>query len=251
MHANAAQFRFYEELNDFLPPATRKQPFEYHFNGRPSIKDAIEAIGVPHPEVDLIVVNGRSVDFDYHLSPGDRVAVYPVFESIDIEPVTRLRARPLRRPAFVLDGHLGKLARLLRMLGFDALWRVDYSDRVLVDVAREGKRTILTHNRELLKRKTVTHGYWVRSTDPDQQIEEVVARLDLAEAISPFSRCMLCNAPIKPANKKDVLDQVPARTAAAIDEYCRCTDCGKVYWKGSHYDKMSERVQKLCASRGR
>ncbi|MCK4302878.1 MAG: hypothetical protein KAY24_01415 [Candidatus Eisenbacteria sp.] len=123
MHPHAAEVRFYEELNDFLPPSRRKRAFSYLFSGNPSIKDAVEAIGVPHTEVDLILVNGSSVGFGYHLRPGDRVSVYPVFESLDISPVVRLRARPLRRTAFVLDGHLGKLARLLRMFGFDTLYR--------------------------------------------------------------------------------------------------------------------------------
>src|SRR5205823_11484961 len=129
---SVAQFRFDEELNDFLAPALRKREFDYSFRGTPAVKDAIEAIGVPHTEVDLVLVDGESVDFTRRLTGGERVAVYPVFERLDIAPVTRLRARPLRRTRFVLDVHLGKLARNLRLLGFDALYRTDYDDATII-----------------------------------------------------------------------------------------------------------------------
>src|SRR3989338_9144205 len=113
-----AHFRFYEELNDFLPPERRKTTFTREFRNRASVKDMIEALGVPHTEVDLILVNGASVDFSYLVQDGDRISVYPMFESFDIRPLVHLRPRPLREPKFVLDTHLGKLAVYLRLLGF-------------------------------------------------------------------------------------------------------------------------------------
>ena len=119
---NRAHFRFYEELNEFLPHHKRKTEFVYHFHGAPSVKDAVEAIGVPHVEVDIILVNGISVSFSRKLSDGDRISVYPVFESFDVSAVTHLRARPLREPRFILDVHLGRLAKYLRLCGFDTLF---------------------------------------------------------------------------------------------------------------------------------
>ena len=130
-----ALFRFYEELNDFLPAERRKVAFVHEFVGTPSVKDTIEAIGVPHTEIDLILVDGRSVGFGHRLAGGERVAVYPMFEGLDIAPVQRPRPRPLREPRFVLDVHLGTLARYLRLLGFDAIWRNDLDDQAIIDMA--------------------------------------------------------------------------------------------------------------------
>src|SRR5262249_52305094 len=135
MSMQVASFRLYAELNDFLPPAQRQIPFVYCFNGMPTIKEAIEAVGVPHTEVDLILVNGVSVAFDYRLRDGDSVAVYPVFESFDIAPLLRLRPQPLRETKFILDVHLGKLAKYLRLLGFDTLYRNDYQDPDIIAIA--------------------------------------------------------------------------------------------------------------------
>ena len=132
---NRAEFRFYEELSDLLPPERQKQSFVYAFSGKPSVKHAIETIGVPHTEVDVVLVNGSSVGFDCSLNDGDRVAVYPTFECFDISSVTCLRPQPLRRTRFVLDVHLGKLARHLRMLGFDSLYRNDYDDDQIIRIS--------------------------------------------------------------------------------------------------------------------
>ena len=185
MSYNLAQFRFYEELNDFLAPDKKKRDFSYPFNGRPSIKDAIEAIGVPHTEVELILANGRSVGFDYPLKHGDRVSVYPVFESLDISPVVRVREKPLREPSFILDVHLGRLAKLLRMLGFDTRYRNDYRDIEIVDISIKERRIILTRDRGILKNRSVTHGYCLRSTEPIAQAREVLQRFDLFSQVTP------------------------------------------------------------------
>ena len=159
-------FRFYEELNDFLPPDRRKIAFDYTFNGTPSVKDCIEAIGVPHPEVDLIIVDDVSVGFDHLLNGGERVAVYPMFERVDITPLTKLRPNPLREPRFVLDVHLGKLARYLRLLGFDTIYDRDYVDATIAAISRRERRVLLTRDKGLLKRKEVTRGYWLRNIQP-------------------------------------------------------------------------------------
>ncbi len=199
-----AEFRFYEELNDFLPLAKRKRALRYEFRGHPGIKDPIEAFGVPHTEVDLIVVNGESVGFDYPLQSGDRVAVYPVFESFDISPLVKLRDRPLRQTAFVVDVNLGKLARRLRMLGLDVLYHNRYRDDEIAAIAASEHRIVLTRDRRLLFIKRITHGYWVRAVNPDEQVREVLTRFDLHRQVKPFRRCIDCNGLLRPVAKADV-----------------------------------------------
>jgi len=240
-----AHFRFYAELNDFLPRNQRQKTFPYPFTGKPSIKDAIEGIGIPHPEVDLVVVNGESVAFGYHLCDGDRVSVYPVFESFDISPVVHLRPEPLRETRFVLDGHLGKLARSLRMLGFDSLYRRDFEDTEIVQISAGEKRVILTRDVELLKANAVTHGYWVRSTSPNDQVHEVIDRFDLSDQVEPFRRCMVCNDVIVSVEKDAVLGELPENVRKRHDEFFRCAGCKKVYWKGTHYHDMMEQIRRL------
>jgi hypothetical protein len=242
---NTAFFRFFEELNDFLPLHKRKTRFEYAFDGTPSVKDAIEALGVPHTEVDLITVNGASQGFDCRLACGDAACVYPLFESLDISPVVKLRPAPLREPAFVCDVHLGSLARLLRLAGFDTLYRNDYSDNAIVEIASPGKRCILTRDRGILKRKAVVRGYCVRSTQPREQAREVMLRFDLRGAMKPFSRCIGCNGTIGRVDKESVLPLLPEKTRECYHEFYRCGSCGKIYWQGSHYAKLTSDIEDL------
>lgn len=212
MKHKAAEFRFYEELNDFLPVEKRKRSFVYQFRGRPTVKEAIEAIGVPHAEVDVVLLNGNSVGFEQPLADDDRVAVYPMFESLDVSSVTRLRPAPLRQPRFVLDTHLGTLSRRLRLLGFDAAYRNDYDDAEIIRIAREEGRAILTRDRGILKRNEVVRGYWVRKEKPKEQVLEVLGRFDLFSQIRPFLRCTVCNGDIKQVAKEAVLE--PCLTSA-------------------------------------
>lgn len=243
-----ATFRFYQELNDFLPLDRRgAQDVPFSFVVPPTVKDAIESLGVPHVEVDLIVVDGQSVDFDRRLHDGDRVAVYPVFEGIDLSPIVCLRPAPLRRTAFIADVHLRKLARLLRLLGFDTVHSNDYGDAEIAARSLEEGRTILTRDRQLLKRGTVTHGYWVRSVDPVEQAREVVRRFDLARNVEPLTRCPVCNGALRPVEKAAVLDRIPPKTAAWLDEYRECESCGKLYWHGTHAERLESLVDRICA----
>lgn len=242
---STAVFRFYGELNDFLPPKQRQCDIEYSFQNTPAVKDAIEALGVPHTEVDLIVVNGQSVGFSYRLNDGDRVAVYPVFESVDISPIVQLREKPLRRIAFVADVHLGKLARLLRLLGFDTLHSNEYHDSELVAIAAREGRIVLTRDRGLLKHNAVTHGYWLRSTNPIEQAREVVRRFNLETLIDPFRRCLVCNGLLVPVEKKEILARIPPKVAAEHDEFFCCTHCQKLYWSGTHYPKLEGQIASI------
>lgn len=249
MKEHEAEFRFYEELNDFLPHRKRKKSMRYDFNGRPGIKDAIEAIGVPHTEVDLIVVNGESVGFDCRLEHGDRVAVYPVFESIDISSIVKLREKPLRNTAFILDVHLGKLARILRMLGFDVLYRTDYDDPEIIRIALEEHRIILTRDRRMLFNKCITHGHWMHSTRAEEQAREVIGRFDLHGLIRPFLRCPKCNGLLHHVEKEAVLDQLEPLTKKYYTEFYQCPDCRQLYWKGSHYDRIADKLNGIIESR--
>jgi uncharacterized protein with PIN domain len=244
-----ARFRFYEELNDFLPRHLKKKDIPYPFFGKPSVKDAIEAIGVPHPEVELILINGESSGFSRNLKDGDAVSVYPRFESLDVTPLVKLRRKPLRRTAFVLDVHLGALARHLRMLGFDVLYRNDYPDAELVRVSTGEKRILLTRDRTLLRHGSLTHAYWLRSQNPGEQAREVLGRFDLRRSVRPFTRCLECNGRIRKVRKSRVLDRLPPKTAAYYDEFFRCSSCRRVYWKGSHYAKLERSVADLCKMR--
>lgn len=241
----AAYFRFYEELNDFLPEAKKKKRFEYKFMGTPSIKDMIESIGIPHIEVDLIVANGKSINFNYKVKDKDDFAVYPVFESFDISDIQHLRTTPLRKPKFILDVHLGKLAKYMRMLGFDALYENNYSDPEIVKIASQQKRTILTKDLGILKRNEVTRGYWVRNTNPEEQIKEILDRFDLKKEIKELTRCLECNERLEKISKDTILDRLPPKVKRHQFEFFHCPVCNKIYWKGSHFSKMRNLIKKL------
>jgi uncharacterized protein with PIN domain len=235
-----ANFRFYAELNDFLLSELRFTEFACGFLDVATVKDRIQSFGVPHTEVDLILVNGRPVDFAYRVQDGDRISVYPVFEAFDISGLTRLRPHPLRDPRFVLDVHLGRLARYLRMSGFDTLYQNRCTDERLAEVSRQEHRILLTRDVGLLKRSSVTHGYCLQATKPRQQLVEVVGRFDLVRLTKPFSRCLRCNTLLVEAGKDQVRRQLFAQVALLHDEFQRCPDCGRAYWKGGHFRGMRQ-----------
>ena len=238
-------FRFYEELNDFLPEALRKRDVEIEIDRARSVKDAIESAGIPHTEVDLILVDGTSVGFGHVLRGGERVAVYPLFEALDITPVTRLREVPLRNPRFVADGHLGKLARHLRMAGFDTLWSNDWDDDRIIAVAAAEARTILTRDKGMLRRSEVDRGYFVRNTESEAQLREVVRALQLERLVAPFSRCRECNVPLEDVAREAVLDRLPPRVREHYTAFKRCPGCERVYWEGSHFERMKGVLDRL------
>lgn len=240
-----AYFRFYAELNDFLPPELRQRPIPYAFEVSGSVKDAIESLGVPHTEVDLILANGESVGFSYLVRDGDQISVYPVFEAIDITPVVRVRPEPLRETRFILDVHLGRLAGYLRMLGFDTLYRNDYEDEELAQISSRAQRILLTRDRGLLKRTIVSHGYCLRTTNPREQLLEVLRRFDLFRSITPFQRCMHCNGRLEAVDKAEISERLPAKTSQYYDEFRRCQSCDRIYWKGSHFERMQRFIDQV------
>ena len=200
---------------------------------------------MPHSEVELVVANGRSVGFDYRLADGDRIAVYPMFEAIDVGPALRLRPCPLRRTAFVVDVNLGRLARRLRMLGFDTAYRNNYKDAEVVRQSVDEHRIILTRDRRLLFHRAVTHGLWIRSTDIDRQLVEVLDRLDLHGSVEPFRRCIECNGEVEPVARERIEDRLEPLTRRHYDEFYRCLHCGRIYWPGSHYEHMQSTLARL------
>ena len=235
---DSINIRFYEELNDFIHHTKRKKTLNISLPIKRTIKDVIEAQGVPHTEVDLILANGKSVTFNYHPSGGDLISVYPVFESLDITPLAVLRPKPLRKTRFILDVHLGVLAKYLRMLGFDSYYRNNLDDREIINLSLAEKRIILTRDLFILKNGKVTHGYYVRETSPKRQLTEVVQRFDLKKQVKPFSRCMECNGTIVKVDKKTVEAFLKPNTRLSFNEFYRCRSCKKVYWEGSHHKKM-------------
>jgi uncharacterized protein with PIN domain/molybdopterin converting factor small subunit len=238
-----ATFRFYAALNDFLPREHRQRAFCVDCARNATVKHQIEALGVPHTEVEIILVNGFSVGFDHLIQDGDRVAVYPKFETLDITPLLRRQPWPRRQMLFVADAHLGGLARLLRLAGFDTLYDNPIHDDEVERLAVGTGRIVLSRDIELLKRRAITHACYVHAQEPWAQLGEVVERLDLASLARPFSLCLECNAPLRPVDKADVLERLPPGVRARHEHFKTCPACGRVYWEGSHWQHMRDRLE--------
>jgi uncharacterized protein with PIN domain len=243
----SATFRFYEELNDFLAPARRGHEFACRCARDATTKHMIEALGVPHTEVELVLVNGESVGFGRSLRDGDRVAVFPKFETLDVTPLLRVRGRTLRVTRFVADAHLGGLARLLRMTGFDTLYDNHFRDDEIERIAGVQERIVLTRDRELLKRRTITHGCHVRALRPAPQLREIFDRLDLARSARPFTLCLRCNAPLQEIDKTLIAALLPTGVRERCERFSRCAVCRRVFWEGSHWRRMRAMVDELLA----
>lgn len=246
-----AVFRFYEELNDFLPKQRKKRGFEADFKGKRSIKDMIEAIGVPHTEIDLILVDGKPVDFNYILLDGDRVSVYPVFEYLNIENITRLRKKPLRRNMFIVDANQGDVAKYMRAMGFDVYFDPSLCMSEIVEISKREKRIILTGSRKLLKFKEVTHGVFVRPGTTEERVNSIVDFLDIRDVARPFSRCFRCNNILNAIAKKEVASRIPLKTLGFCNEYFHCRPCDKIYWKGTHFIRMKKMIDKILCPAAR
>lgn len=238
-------FRFFAELIDFLPTAEDAQPLEHTFPGDASVKDRIEALGVPHPEVAAIEVNGQAVGFDYLVQHRDEIAVYPASQRPSPQHEALLRPPYSGDCCFVLDAHLGKLANYLRMLGFDTLYRNDYSDETLSAIAHQEERILLTRDLGLLKRREVIYGYFVRDLDPQMQIAEVSQRFHLLDQITPFHRCIACNGELTAVAKEEILTQLQPKTQRYYEDFFQCQSCQQIYWQGSHFTRMQQFIEQL------
>lgn len=239
--------RLHAELNDFLPIEQRHKVTSHPLNDSAAVKHLIESAGVPHPEVGLILVNDRAVDFGHLLKPRDCVDVYPATHFTPNAPLVHLRP-PLRPPIrFVLDTHLGQLARYLRLFGFDALYCNDYDDPTLAQISSRYDRVLLTRDRGLLKRKIVVYGHCVRAADPRQQIIAILRRYDLVDYIHGWHRCLHCNGLLQTVSKESIIDRLEPKTRRFYNEFHLCQTCSKIYWKGSHYVDMQAFMQDILA----
>ncbi|MZQ74707.1 MAG: twitching motility protein PilT [Peptoclostridium sp.] len=247
--------RFYGELNDFLDAKSRQKEQDCYFYGIRSVKDLIESFSVPHVEVDLILVNGESAGFEHIVGDGDRVSVYPGFGGIEIGEVTKIQRSEQGGSRFVLDVHLGTLARYLRIMGFDADYDSQRDDPEIARIAYEEDRILLTRDRRLLMRNSVERGRIIRNKDPLLQASEVLERFGLCGNINPFTRCIQCNGtiesvPFDSQEYKELQEHIPPGVKSWCSEYQRCIRCGKIYWRGSHYDNMEkliDRIMEVCA----
>ena len=237
--------RVYAELNDYLPLDRRMQVQPLVLGDDATVLTVLETAQIPEDAVDLVLVNGEPVASSHLLADGDRVSIYPVFESFDIRSVTKTREQPLRVTRFVLDVHLGKLGSFLRMLGFDTLYERVITDEELVRLSVSEQRLLLSRDRALVESGRLTRAYAVRETDPHRQLTEVLRRFDLGTSVRPFSRCMRCNATLSAVPKDAVIEQLPQKTAAFYNEFVRCPRCGQVYWRGSHYRRMARFIDRI------
>lgn len=240
-----AAFRFHGDLNFFLPRARKNLCFEHTFEGRVSVKDMVESLGVPHTEIERMTANSVAIDFNHIVQADDSFEVYATFDSIHGQNGIPLRPPFPGRPAFILDQHLGRLAAYLRMMGFDTLYRNDYHDEELAQVSHDEIRILLTRDTGLLKRSLVIYGYFVRETNREKQLAEIIRRFNLFEAIAPFKHCMKCNGLLEVVAKESIHDQLPNGTAQYYDEFHRCGSCQQVYWKGPHYRRMQMLMEEV------
>jgi len=241
--SRTVSIQFYAELNDFIHREKRGAAFEVYLNGPTSVKDLIESQGVPHTEVGSIMLKHEAVDFCCLVSDGDHINVYPETEKLDPTRPARLHNRPLAQIKFVLDTHLGKLAKYLRMLGFDTLYKNDYEDEQLAEIASQQQRIVLSRDRGLLKRKIIEYGHYVRHTQPLEQLAEIMQWLDLQKHLKPFSRCTTCNGLLHSVSKKDIESQLAPKTRQYYNEFKQCAGCKQIYWKGTHYQQLQQIVQ--------
>lgn len=239
----AADVHFHDRLNDFLPPPRRGDPIALEVSRRAAIKDVIESLGVPHTEIDVILVDSVSVGFEHILAGGERVDVYPWPSA---PPATRhLRPAPPACPRFVLDAHLGRLARYLRLLGFDCRYRNDIGDAEVAAIAEQESRVVLTRDRPLLKRKRIRLAHYVRHVDPWRQVEEVCDEFDLYPVLAPFTRCTRCNGRLVAVAKEAVIDRLEPLTRRYVEDFLQCEGCGQLFWHGSHVSRMQTLVERL------
>jgi uncharacterized protein with PIN domain len=230
---STAHFSFLGRLKDFLPPDQKEQPIRVDFRGRQSIKHLAESLGVPHPEMGRVQINGQEGTLNAITQDGNQVQIHPIPDGCPAEP------------RFLIDNHLGRLAAYLRMLGFDCLYHNDYSDEELAGILQQEQRILLSRDRRLLMRKVVTYGYCPRSLDSLEQLQEVVRRFDLARRVVPFHRCLRCNSPLETVPKEAVLHRLEPLTKLYFDEFRICPNCKQVYWKGSHFERMRGIVEKM------
>jgi len=224
---------------------------EMEFQGRQTIKHIIESLGIPHTEIGLLTSNEQPIDFSYLVQHDDHIVVYPATANLDTLSGIFNDGRLAVEPHFILDNHLGKLATYLRILGFDAIYRNDYEDDELTAASVNLNRILLTRDRQLLMRRTISLGYLVRSLQPDEQIIEIFQRFNLSSMVKPYHRCLRCNVSLVAVDKNSILHRLQPKTRKYFQVFHLCPQCERVYWKGSHYDRMVDSVANILAQLGK
>jgi uncharacterized protein len=224
-----ADVRFAAELRFFLAPRHRDGQVRVACDGVSSLGHVVESLGVPLPEVGALVVNGAPVTAAYRLVARDVAEV----RAVD---------RPQRLPSarFILDVHLGTLARRLRLVGVDAAYANDLDDDILIERANAGRRVLLTQDRGLLRRRSLWLGAYVRGTRPDDQLRDVLDRF--RPPLAPWTRCTVCNGQLEAVRKADIEPLLPPGTRRTYQAFSRCTTCGRVYWHGAHGTRLDDIV---------
>lgn len=249
-----AYLYFHAALKDFISPAGQNQVIVRAVDRKPSIKDVIESCNVPHTEIDLIIVNGVSVDFDYIVQNGDRVHVYPDYSTTTHEsdrPLCHLSPPIPVPPRFIVDVNLGRLARYMRLLGFDCLYRNDYDDQSIAEISCKTQRIVLTRDRKLLKRKIITYGYFVRTDNPKAQVRETLRRFNLYTSFAPLTRCTHCNEKLISAEKPAITHRLKPLTRQYYNKFLICSGCNRIYWRGSHSMRIERLIEAFCRQPGR
>ncbi len=240
------KIRFYGDLLDLVSGIDPDQRIiERSLSEPTSVKNLIEGCGVPHTEVDVILMDNEPVSFSYKVTGYERISVYPFFNSFEIPTSERLQVPKTENLLFVVDVNLGKLAKHLRLAGFDTVYFNDATDSELIKQMEEENRILLTRDRKLLMRNTVKIGYLPRSDNPTDQLEEVFKRFDLFDEIQPYTRCVNCNGMLENVSKESVMDQLEPLTKKYFEEFSQCPDCGQVYWKGSHRNRLNFTLERL------
>ncbi|HEY4638316.1 MAG TPA: Mut7-C RNAse domain-containing protein [Candidatus Udaeobacter sp.] len=234
---------FHGDLNIFLRSKSQELAVERRLAEKTSIKDVIESCGIPHPEVDLILLDNQAVGFAHTVAQDAKAEVFPVESHETHHAEKRIQTIGINR--FVADGHVGSLTRNLRLFGFDVAYSKNADDRQLLEIMAAENRALLTRDRRLLMHAIVRHGYYPRSQNADEQTIEVLRRFDLSDLIAPFTRCLRCNAPLQEAAKADLIDELEPLTKIYYHQFRRCPDCKQIYWSGSHFPKLQKRIEKI------
>ena len=224
-----ATFRFHDELERFLAPAHRGRLIARDCARAATLKNAIEALGVPHTEVGRLAVNGAPATLARIVREGDAVEVFPP------APGTGTGDGPL---AFIADAHLGGLARMLRMLGFDTLYDNGFHDPEIIAIAARERRIVLSRDRELLKCREIARGAYVHALKPEAQLRELAARYALERHMRPFTLCLECNLPLTEAARDVAQARIPDRIFARYARFMHCAGCNGIFWEGSHWERM-------------
>lgn len=238
----------YDELNDFLSRIPTKKSSWIRDCVRRSVKDLIESLEIPHTEIGRITVNGLLVNLSFVIEDESQIQVFPHRIS-DFRKSGFVDREKIR---FLCDVHLGTMARNLRLLGFDVAYNQEWTDGEMAVKSIAEDRFILTRDRHLLMRKIVERGIYIRNHQPDKQTIELINRLDLKNHCRPFTRCLTCNGILYPAGPGDGLrDSEKIKIPETIRQWCReytvCDSCHKVYWKGSHYEKLKKKLARLLS----